>query len=192
MMRAYDRIVPIPRFKRPPHQRWIFLLYESPVNSHYDYSMYNSLFNLTATYRTNSDFFSIYYPNSNMIWAKNHAFNTSWDYLSGKTKMAVALISNFKTKFRLDYIGSLKKYIDVDVFGACGKPCPYSDCRAFIASKYKFLFAFENSYCEDYISEKFFETLQFDIIPVVMGSGTYDYYVSLIFFSNKIHKYLSI
>ncbi len=43
-----------------------------------------------------------------------------------------------------------------------------------------FFFAFENSLCIDYVSEKFFHIIKFNIIPVVLGSGNYNYYVSII------------
>ncbi len=34
---------------------------------------------------------------------------------------------------------------------------------------YKFYLAFENTYCRDYISEKFWNALKQDIVPIVMG-----------------------
>ena len=39
---------------------------------------------------------------------------------------------------------------------------------------YKFYLAFENSDCEDYITEKFWRTLNKTLsIPIVMGKGNY-------------------
>ena len=38
---------------------------------------------------------------------------------------------------------------------------------------YKFYLAFENSFCVDYVTEKFFRTLELDIVPVVMGGANY-------------------
>ena len=40
-----------------------------------------------------------------------------------------------------------------------------------------FYLAFENSLCDDYITEKFFSTLKLNIIPVVLGSGKYEEHV---------------
>ena len=85
--------------------------------------------------------------------------------------------SNDKSE-RLNYILELKKYAQVDVYGKCGKPCPnYLRCKQIISAEYKFYLAFENSICKDYITEKFFRILNYNIIPVVLGGGPYDYYV---------------
>ena len=76
-------------------------------------------------------------------------------------------------------------YISVNIFGKCGTPCPsvssfeprLTNCKEIVAYEYKFYFAFENSVCKDYITEKFFQILSYPIIPVVLGGGYYDYYV---------------
>jgi hypothetical protein len=81
------------------------------------------------------------------------------------------------------YIEQLNKYAQVDVYGRCGKPCPPNskyDCKKLISDEYKFYLSFENSICKDYITEKFFNILNYNIIPVVLGGGNYDYYVILI------------
>jgi hypothetical protein len=43
-----------------------------------------------------------------------------------------------------------------------------------IESEYKFYLAFENSICTDYISEKFFYTLRYNIVPIVFGGANYE------------------
>ena len=97
-----------------------------------------------------------------------------------KKNLAAALISNCRASSkRLEFINELKKYMNVDVYGKCGSHlCPSNtNCREFINRKYKFFFAFENSMCQDYVTEKFFQTLNYDIVPVVLGLGNYSYYV---------------
>lgn len=72
----------------------------------------------------------------------------------------------------------LGRYIDVDVYGTCGTSiCPpgqTENCLEEFAQKYKFFLAFENTLCKDYITEKFFRTLKYNIIPVVFGGANYD------------------
>nr|XP_027206514.1 glycoprotein 3-alpha-L-fucosyltransferase A-like [Penaeus vannamei] len=72
---------------------------------------------------------------------------------------------------------SLQKWLTVDVYGNCG---PYRcaqtnwrECHALLNSTYKFYLSFENSLCRDYVTEKFFTTLQLDIVPVVYGYANY-------------------
>jgi hypothetical protein len=52
----------------------------------------------------------------------------------------------------------LSKYIDVDIFGACGtKSCSKREnkkCHEMIKQHYKFYLVFENSKCLGYMTEK--------------------------------------
>lgn len=173
---------------RPASQRWIFLLYESPMHAS-DMKKYNNFFNLTATYRINSDFSSIY-QGTGMKWEKNPKFEQNSNFYDKKKHFSSALISNCDpSSKRLSYIKEMKKYIDVDLYGRCGKPCPktnqkgekITDCREFAKNNYKFFFSFENSLCKDYVTEKFFLILKSNIIPVVRGRADYDHYVSEFF-----------
>ena len=41
--------------------------------------------------------------------------------------------------------------------------------------KYKFYLAFENAFCDQYVTEKYwYNGLEFDAVPIVMGGGPYD------------------
>lgn len=66
------------------------------------------------------------------------------------------------------------------------KPCPKNftngpkgDCKAILAKEHKFFFAFENSICKEYISEKFFGILHYNTVPVVFGDGNYQDHVNV-------------
>ena len=67
----------------------------------------------------------------------------------------------------------LGQYIDVDIYGGCGSlKCARNNnanCLDMLDSEYKFYLAFENSNCQDYITEKFWSILNHDVIPIVMG-----------------------
>ena len=78
----------------------------------------------------------------------------------------------------------MQKYMNVDLFGRCGRKCPEKfrndstgNCKQIIATEYKFYLAFENSICKDYVTEKFFAILKYNIIPVVLNGGSNDFYV---------------
>lgn len=181
MNRKISKYIPKRRFT---DQRYVFVLYESPIRST-DFKKYRNFFNLTSTYEMDSDFPG-FYSSWNFKWEKNESFNENYDFSKNKLKFATGLISNCNDKAkRIEYLNELKKYIPVDIFGKCGEKCPdfYSnttikdDCRRILAKEYKFFLAFENSICKDYITEKFFQILSFDIIPVVRSGGYYDRYI---------------
>lgn len=175
---------------RPPYQRWIFVLYESPYHAA-DFTKYNGFFNLTSTYTIDSDFPGFYENYADLIWSYNKEFNENYDFYKGKSEFAVAVISNCGAPSqRLEYIKQLQNHIPVSILGKCGVNCPNNfkngtpgNCKEIVAAEYKFYLSFENSVCKDYITEKLFQILKYNIIPVVLGGGLYSHYV-IIFFIN--------
>ena len=78
------------------------------------------------------------------------------------------------------YVSELRRFIEVDVYGGCGRlKCPppgaASDerCLDMLERRYFFYLAFENSLCVDYVTEKFWRTLRRDVVAVVLGAGDY-------------------
>jgi hypothetical protein len=173
-----EKDISIPPDYRPPNQRWIFIIYESPVHLYLNLSKWNNFFNMTSTYKVDSDFPHI----PNIYWKQNINFDENFNFYGNKKKFSVAIISNCKgPSKRLAYIDELKKYINVDIFGKCGMPCPINlknnkkvDCKEIVSTEYKFYLSFENSICKGYITEKFYEILSYNIIPVVLGGGGHD------------------
>ena len=86
--------------------------------------------------------------------------------MSKKTKLAYWMVSHCETdNKREDYVKKLQKYIPIDIFGQCGKPIfqrsgngKALERKKFIPN-YKFYLAFENSFCKDYVTEKFWNHL---------------------------------
>ena len=103
------------------------------------------------------------------------------DYLAiakNKTKDALWIVSHCRTHSKREkYVELLKKYIDIDVLGACGTKwnCgrrynhAQGNCFDILNSTYRYYLAFENTLCDGYITEKFFENYDYDIIQVVRG-----------------------
>eukprot|EP00095_Tigriopus_kingsejongensis_P002499 snap_masked-scaffold64_size435223-processed-gene-2.15 protein:Tk02499 transcript:snap_masked-scaffold64_size435223-processed-gene-2.15-mRNA-1 annotation:"hypothetical protein DAPPUDRAFT_41601" len=90
------------------------------------------------------------------------------------------MVSNCHTNSeRENYANELAKFINVTVMGKCGP----MKCKADSKSEdiclqelksYKFYLSFENSICDDYVTEKFFQRAQDDILTIVMGGTNYD------------------
>ena len=161
-------------YKRLPTQKYVFFTMEPELKEHPLAIKYN----LTMTYRLDSD---IPIPYSRFKKTGNRKEPTSQypvNYALGKSKKVAWVVSNCKTNSnREEYVDELKKFIEVDIYGHCGSlHCGRTNgnCFPYINATYKFYLAFENSICQDYVTEKLFRTLSHGgLIPVVMGGANY-------------------
>ncbi|ELT94484.1 hypothetical protein CAPTEDRAFT_178673 [Capitella teleta] len=164
---------------RPPGQIWVLFFLESPFHT-MGLKEYYGKVNYTATYRRDS---TIVTPYERWVQHRNLSSlpsSPSKNYAEGKTKQVAWFVSNCGDKNgRLLYAKELQKYIGVDIYGQCGdKQCPRGEprCTNMLRNDYKFYLAFENSNCQDYITEKlYWNAYQNDIIPIVMGARSEDY-----------------
>ena len=101
--------------------------------------------------------------------------------LSGKTKL-ITWVNSHCDDDRIAFASKLREHINLDVYGACSrkfKPqtpnCPRnSKVCTDIQHQYKFFLAVENSFCIDYITEKYWlNGLDTGLVPVVFGYGDY-------------------
>ena len=171
------------------HQYWILYSHEAEAWEDRNFTKYNYLhpgtFNLSANYRRESDIVLKY---GECLSRNNSTYSTAGiNYAANKIGLIVWLVSNCRTSSkRMEYVKVLKKYINVDIFGKCAQGA-YSENfnhRDFQTpvqglNAYKFYLAFENTFCEHYITEKIFKILQDDVrvVPVVMGAGPYKEYL---------------
>jgi len=91
--------------------------------------------------------------------------------------MAAWIVSNCHTQSKRDvFVADLKKYgVDVDVFGKCGKGrFPKGTNLTELLGEYKFYLALENSFCKDYVTEKFFGRYNLDLLLVARGGADYN------------------
>lgn len=177
--------LPLPR---QPWHFWALFHEESPLNNYIlCHQNFLRLFNFTATSRSESDF-----PLT-MQWIPNN------DYFTSKSPISLALKNKLKKEKdyapvlyiqshcavpsdRDRYVKELMKYIKIDSYGKClnNKNIPKKfedpadnlknqDFYDFIAP-YKFHLAFENSYLEDYMTEKLMRTLYLGSIPIYKGA----------------------
>merc|ERR1719295_1295323 len=98
-------------------------------------------------------------------------------HLKSATAMAAAFISNCSFKKRNKMVGDLQRYgVSVHSYGRCEhnhdeiQKGGQGGSKINILQRYKFSLAFENSETDDYITEKFFGTLQSGSVPVYIGA----------------------
>ncbi|GAU99574.1 hypothetical protein RvY_10555-2 [Ramazzottius varieornatus] len=142
---------------RDPSQHFVFTHFESVGNrylvpSHRHWPQLDALsggfFNLTMTYRTDSDVYFDAYA----MYYRPHLISNWTALMAQKENGVLWLVSHCRTQsHREDYVGKLSKYLKVDKFGKCsGKgvknPCVYGQCSDQFRRSYKFQLAFENRY----------------------------------------------
>ncbi|UMM16169.1 hypothetical protein L5515_013295 [Caenorhabditis briggsae] len=167
---------PFPRRQEIPY---VMVAYESPYNAKLE--TYKDFFNWTMSYRIDSDVFAPYgglLRNSELVKV-NYA--KIW---RSKTKGTLWLVSNNNVNNKRKKI--VEKLIEngmkVDLYGKvynrepdnCPRDGAQEGCDERFQSPYKFVIAFENSNCKDYVTEKFWRKAeQYKMVPIVMSRKIY-------------------
>ncbi|XP_014668684.1 PREDICTED: glycoprotein 3-alpha-L-fucosyltransferase A-like [Priapulus caudatus] len=165
-----------------PSQPWLFYSLEPPPVTHHTGfrgERYPDFFNWTMTYRRDSDFW-LPYRSYRATTAPRSGVRPN--YARGKTKLAVAIISNCAEE-RLRFVRRLAEVVPVDVYGRCGKGKVCTEargagaCMRDLLRPYKFYIAAENSRCADYVTEKYWRSIGDDLqmVPIVVGPPADDY-----------------
>ncbi|XP_055585699.1 alpha-(1,3)-fucosyltransferase C-like [Uranotaenia lowii] len=177
---------------RSPKQIYVAATAESPpyilrmVENDVDF------YNWTMSYRLDSDIRWYYLkfislksglqvsPTEDPRW---EPWNNSYrnELLLAKTDKKTKIGAQFSSKCvsfsnRETLIERIRKLMEIDVYGKCGDlQCPRrsEECDKMLEDNYWFYFAFENSLCKDYISEKLYRSMRQFIVPVVFGGADY-------------------
>ncbi|KAK2141687.1 hypothetical protein LSH36_1057g00090 [Paralvinella palmiformis] len=160
-----------------PGQVYVFWNHEPPLEGRRSsLTGLRGVFNVTITYRPDS---TIYLPLHKIerLSTPTAAPNASY-IMAKKTDLACWVVSACQKSHshRNEYAEELSASMDFDVYGKCGNlTCPSDGMGCFeeLSVRYKFYFAFENSYCRDYITEKPFRTLKNNWVPIVLGASNY-------------------
>lgn len=162
--------------RRSPNQQYIFFTLESP--SYTNWKPFDNFYNWTMTYRSDSD---IVHPYGYFRKTKTSYCKPSIERIKERPKKIAWLVSNCATASGRENVAEeLSRYMAVDIIGFCNFNskinCPKQSteqCYSIIEKNYKFYLSFENSLCKDYVTEKFFNILKLDVIPIVFGNANY-------------------
>jgi len=180
--KTYD--VPIPRKQG---EDWALLHEESPKNNpiftHFDLIRH---FNHTSSFKRQSHFPLTTQYLESIDYLTQSKYLVSIEEKNRLQKEGLAPVAYVQSgcdtpSMRDQYVSELMKFIPVDSYGTClnNKELP-SDIQGsdnfesekflrFLA-QYKFVIAFENAICDDYVTEKLWRTLAIGSIPIYMGA----------------------
>ncbi|XP_063096120.1 alpha-(1,3)-fucosyltransferase 10 isoform X1 [Cavia porcellus] len=175
--------LPLPR---KAHHDWALFHEESPKNN---YKLFHkpviTLFNYTATFSRHSHLplTTQYLEGVDALKSLRYLVPLqSKNSLRKRLAPLVYVQSDCDPPSDRDsYVRELMTYIEVDSYGEClrNKDLPQQlknptsmDADGFyrIIAQYKFILAFENAVCDDYITEKFWRPLKLGVVPVYHGS----------------------
>lgn len=194
---------------RSDNQLYIFVSTESAkMFPMYDYL--NWYFNYTWTYRMDSDIIYPYLvarnrdgkvvaPKKEVHWMDTKEMKPvsqdMKDKLQTKKIAAAWFVTNcMAISKRANYVDNLREALtnydlDIHIYGVCGESyCPgdrMDECLAKVESDYYFYLSFENSFNEDYVTEKLMTALDHYAIPVVFGGANYTRFVRYLFVEEK-------
>ncbi|XP_052900689.1 alpha-(1,3)-fucosyltransferase C [Anopheles moucheti] len=179
---------------RSPHQVYVAADMESPAHTKHTLRLDGAYFNWTMTYRLDSDVLFNYMnvvdlesgevisPALRPAWRNGfYEYNNTIlaETVAGKQRMAAQFVSHCGSLSGRDRL--VKKMqsvgLEVDVYGKCGPlQCPRgnTECDQMLDTVYWFYLSFENSLCVDYVTEKLYNALKHNIVPIVFGGADYN------------------
>lgn len=184
----YDMFFGVPA-RRNPKQLYVFMSLESSIRCSIP-SSYRDFYNYTMTYRLDSD---IPWPYFQMVDRKTGrevapSANPHWEVYNGEVSPEVRKLLAEKERDVAWFVSNCNSVsgrerlarqlqeagLQVDIYGKCGNlKCPVGDWDACLQKlrKYRFYLAFENSLCEDYVTEKSVNALSGGAVPVVLSGA---------------------
>lgn len=175
----------LPAEPRPRAQKWIWMNYESPTHTRRLWN-FEGVFNLTMSYRTDSDVFLPYgylvpgEPKTNGLQNRfAHPLHVPSRLRLLRPRLLAWVVSNWsESHARVAFYYQLCRYIQVDVYGRAGRPLSEdsgSSSLVRLVSRYQFYLSLENSQHTDYITEKLWNAVIAGAIPVVLGPSRQNY-----------------
>ena len=174
----------LPPEPRPSTQKWIWMNYESPTHTPRLWR-FEGVFNLTLTYRIDSDIalpYGYLLPRGNTVKGPQNRFTHPLHVPSRsnlrRPRLLAWVVSNWsESHYRVAVYHQLRRYIEVDVFGRAGQPLPEytGDDVVRLVRRYQFYLSLENSQHTDYITEKLWNAVLAGAVPVVLGPSRKNY-----------------
>ncbi|CAK1580884.1 unnamed protein product [Parnassius mnemosyne] len=150
---------------------------------------YDNFFNMTFTYRLNSDIVLKYFvvrnftghivaPNLAPVWnVSPNSVNTDIQSIMRRKVRAVVYMNcnsnydSWKRTYLTKLENNLSRYsLKIDTYNCSG--CGYGDCNS-IFRDYYFYIIFENYFAEDYMTKKLLYAYDNYVVPIIYGGANY-------------------
>uniref|UniRef100_A0A673ZKK7 Fucosyltransferase n=2 Tax=Salmo trutta TaxID=8032 RepID=A0A673ZKK7_SALTR len=159
----------MPQEQRPWFQKWVWWNGESPANTNRIPGV-DHLFNLTASYRLDSDI-KVPYGSLVEVTSEDKIFE-----LPKKDKLVCWVVSNWNPNYkRVQVFNELSRHVKVEAYGRHFSRYLENEDYSKTLSSCKFYLAFENSIYKDYATEKLFNAMKLGAVPVVLGPSRDNY-----------------
>ena len=175
--------------KRSDFQRYILFSIEPVQNcgglTDWEYGALDDFFNATASFRNDADVV-VPYGRLERREGREENSGSGWggDLLLEKSRSVLFVTSHCVTDSDREGVAMrLNKTIEIDFRGGCASEWdtrvrgPHRDRHRhgthMNVELYYFYLAFENSICQDYVTEKFFDAMAANVVPVVYGGANY-------------------
>jgi hypothetical protein len=165
----------LPSFSRIPKyrgQKWVGCSMESDViYPMLRYPPYMARFDLTMTYRLDSDVPMVYFDDPELCQALARP-----PHIKSPSAACAYFASNDQDYGgRREYVQELMRYLAIDSYGRSlrNRELPEDrgrETKLATLGRYPFYLAFENSLTHDYVTEKFFDPLIVGCVPVYRGA----------------------
>lgn len=184
--------------ERNKEQKYVFASMESSGNYPDENNKVDNTFNITWTYKLDSDINFGYIairnktghhigPKTVMQWMNHSEMlpinDNIKNKLANKRIAAAWFVSHCDTVNNREnvayeiFMEMMHFGLTLDIYGSCGqKQCPRNsmeECLKMIQRDYYFYLAFENSNAEDYVTEKLLTALNNYAVPIVFGGANY-------------------
>ena len=182
-----------PPMVRHPDQVYVIFVLESP--SYPGPYIRGDFYNWSATYDPRSEVWTPYLSFEKKKDIGDHitlisTFLPQMTYNRSSNEAMIAwVVTHCRTEGKREmYVKSLRRFINIDIFGHCGKRCYKGKkengaaCQKKLAETgvYKFYLSFENSACHNYITEKVYHSLNTGLVPIVYGGLHHEDYDNLL------------
>jgi hypothetical protein len=171
--------------ERKKEQIWMLWLDEAyNVNKNID----SLKLNWTISYYKNSEAYKFAYGGVVPTDGKNNDDYKIENEFNKRSNSAIWFVSNCNSQYRINFANKLGEYYPIIVSGQCSKnlntsriiqynnSCSReSKCEVDFLTSKKFYLALESTNCTDYITEKFWRSLSYGLIPIVIQPSKESY-----------------